>query len=111
MEGEKVGCLRGEFNITYYNEAKNHANYMATVERQSHYGFKQRNKRLGGCVEICCESWPNQSLAKAAKDAFTVSWPTSPDHWRVAVTPCKYFGCAMAKGRNGITYTCIIVSY
>ena len=68
--------------------------------------------RLGGnCAEICSESWPGQTLAETAEDAFQFSWPASPGHWKVAIEPCKHFGAAMTRGKNGITYTCIIVSY
>lgn len=109
---KEVSALRGEFNIKFYNEAKKHANYMAKHGIQSHDNFISRSKRLGGnCAEACCESWPGQTLEEAAKDAFFVSWPASPSHWKIATTPCKYFGIAMTTGVNGITYTCCIVGY
>ena len=111
-EGEAAGCLNGDFNIIYYKEAKAHADYMARNCRQSHDGFSSRANRLGGkCAEACSESWRGQSLEEAARDAFFVSWPASPGHWKIAVTPCKYYGIAASRGKNNIIYTCCIVGY
>ena len=118
VEGKKAGCLNGEFNINFYKEAKKHADYMAKYGRQSHDDFINRKNRLSGdCAEICCESWPGQTLGGAAKDAFTVSWPASSNHWRTAIKACKYYGIASSVGnprlnnQGPIIYTCLIVGY
>jgi hypothetical protein len=63
------------------------ASYQAHVGVQGHQNFSSRaaltmQKFPGAQVsEICAESWPGQSAAEAAGDAYTC-WKQSPGHWK-----------------------------
>ena len=85
--------------------------------RGGHPGFDGRFQQAlssslcGSCSEIAAESWPWQahdSMDSLGKEMFHC-WQQSPGHWQTASTRHRWFGAAMAQGRNGIWYACIIV--
>ena len=98
--------------------AREHALYQAGACHQGHQRWEQRVARLQRQMprcefaEICAESWPEQdgqSQAALQAEMFRC-WRQSPGHWSVARRRHKYFGGALARGRNGIWYACIIVA-
>lgn len=97
--------------------AAEHAAYQAEHRRQGHQGFQGRYERitaagLGPSAEICAESWPwqdSEGLEALGAEMFR-SWGHSPGHWRVASAPHRWFGAGMARGSNGIWYSCILVA-
>jgi hypothetical protein len=96
--------------------AQNHANYMARVRFQGHQGWGsgrfQESKQVTGCgtaSEICNESWPNVSIWEASLESWR-AWKTSSGHWRTANGRPIFYGAAIARGSNGIWYSCIITA-
>jgi uncharacterized protein YkwD len=96
--------------------AEKHARSMATRRYQDHSGWDRRfqdiyrtwpNGKLTRASEICAESWPGDSAKKAAAGCWK-DWKTSPGHWKTASGKPTRFGVAMARGKNGIYYICII---
>ena len=114
----KCQCVLGDFKTAFYWEAERHSRYMAKHGRQNHDFFIKRVKRLQllfpECrefAEICSESWPGQTIKETAWDAFNISWPASPGHYKIAKARSKYWAGAIVKGKNGICYVTIIVAY
>ena len=107
----------GTLNPVFVEACEEHVKLMAQHNQQGHPGWYNRYLYLRRrfpklrIVEIASQSWPNQTLQEAAKDAFTISWPASPGHWRVANMSCIFYGASMKQGRNGITYCSMIVGY
>jgi len=100
--------------------AEKHARSMAIRKHQDHNGWDRRfhnihaafrrspiPKSLDKVSEICAESWPGDSAKKAAAGCWK-DWKTSPGHWSTASGKPTRFGVAMARGKNGIYYICII---
>ena len=98
--------------------AQKHAQYMADARRQGHQGWEQRWQQLTKDTgykdirEICAETWPEQALLpeSARWDEAVHCWQQSPGHWSVAKRKWAAYGAAMAKGRDGVWYCCIIVA-
>ena len=97
--------------------ARQGAQMQAQQCRGGHPGFDGRFQQAlssslcGSCSEIAAESWPWQahdSMDSLGKEMFHC-WQQSPGHWQTASTRHRWFGAAMAQGRNGIWYACIIV--
>lgn len=107
----------GTLHPDFVEASEEHVAMQARNRRQGHPGWRSRYAQLQAkhpnlrIAEIASESWPNQTLAEAAKDAFTVSWPASPGHWAIANKKCVYYGTSMKRSRNGITYTSMVVGY
>lgn len=97
--------------------ADEHATYMARTCRQGHQRFDSRFQRIRrelnmSAAEICAESWRRQAdlpLEQVGHEMFKC-WRQSPGHWRTASRKHRFWGGSMAKGRNGIWYSCIIVA-
>ena len=100
--------------------AGSHARSMATRQHQDHNGWERRfhnihdefrrspiPKTLDNVSEICAESWPGDDAKTAAAGCWK-DWKTSPGHWKTASGKPTRFGVAMARGKNGIYYICII---
>jgi hypothetical protein len=91
--------------------AQGYANYMAARNAQGfHEGWSERYATATEALrdysafrEISAESWPWQNEVQSATEMFT-SWRQSPGHWSVANGPCRIYGYAMARGRNGTFY-------
>jgi hypothetical protein len=88
------------------------ASYQAHVGVQGHQNFSSRaaltmQKFPGAQVsEICAESWPGQSAAEAAGDAYTC-WKQSPGHWKECNRKHSVYGYAMAYCESNKTwYSC-----
>jgi len=110
-------ACQSEHHPALQTAAEQHARYQARVCRQGHQRWAQRSEQLARKIpgvqfcEICAESWDRQRdepLPEIAREMYRC-WKQSPGHWRVASTRHRYFGAAMAQGRNGIWYACIIV--
>ncbi len=88
-----------------------HAIEQADVCFQSHNGFDQRAADVmrqfpGSEVsEIVAQSWAGQSDVESADDAYKC-WRQSPGHWKACNSPHTWYGYSMARGRNGIWYSC-----
>ena len=114
---EGAHICESEINQFMMDKAQTHAEYEA-VHGQGHQGFSDRVAALQLQVgpyqyaEICAESWPEQKDATPEELGveFFKCWKTSSGHWRVASKPHKYFGVGVAKGRNGVYYSCILVA-
>ena len=98
--------------------ASEHANYMARIGVQGHQEFDSRFQKIiqagvgRTAAEICAESWDwqvSESMYALGWEMFKC-WSQSPGHWSVASKKHIYFGAAMAKGSNGVWYSCIIVA-
>jgi len=85
---------------------------------QGHHDWDRRFRKLQvelpgmTPAEICAESWydqRNDSPAELGYEMFKC-WHWSPGHWNVAKRQHTYWGGSMAKGQNGIWYSCIIVA-
>ena len=96
--------------------AEQHARSMATRQHQDHTGWQRRYHSihadfrphsLSKVSEICAESWPGDDVQTAAAGCWK-DWKTSPGHWSTAAGRPLRFGVAMARGKNGIYYICII---
>ena len=97
--------------------AEQHAWSMARRCHQDHSGFaggrSSQVMQIAGCreaSEICAESWPNQTLWEASLDAWWC-WRQSPSHWRTANGRPRLYGAGIARGRNGIWYSCIVAAW
>jgi len=97
--------------------AQRHAEYMARNRRQGHDGFSNRADIIRGgldgvreVAEICAESWPKQCDCTTAElwAEFVKCWRQSSGHWSVACRKHRFIGAAMAQGKNGVFYGCII---
>ena len=97
--------------------ATKHAEYQARVRTQGHQNFNKRSQEIMNAglgretAEICAESWKrqeNDSMFDLGWEMFKC-WKESPGHWSVASKQHRYFGADMAKGSNGVWYSCIIV--
>ncbi len=96
--------------------AQQHADYMARVEVQGHQRWNMRSQaalHTTGCesvAEICTESWERQRDDPPEKlwAEFVRCWRQSPEHWWTASRRHKYIGAAMAQGKNGVWYGCVI---
>ncbi len=110
-----VRVHRSSRNDLLMSLAKEHAESMASRERQDHDGFIARAATVAkelklSAAEICAESWASQSSDSEASlwmEAFR-SWKRSPKHWIVAGRRHAAYGYAMSKGSDGIWYFCII---
>jgi len=98
--------------------AGKHAQYQADRQLQGHQLWDRRYRELQakmpgyGFAEIAAESWKwqqHESMKALGYEMFKC-WKYSSGHWRVASKRHKYWGGAMAMGRNGIWYACIIVA-
>jgi hypothetical protein len=75
------------------------------------YGEIRRVLNMRG-VEVTAESWPwqvNDPPVALARDAFR-SWSYSSGHWRVVSTPHRRYGDGLAKSKQGVWFTTIIVA-
>lgn len=97
--------------------AEQHARSMARRCRQDHNGWEggrfYSSMRASGCPEvseICAESWPGQTLWEASLDAWKC-WQQSPSHWRTANGRPTLYGAGIARGRNGVWYSCIVAAW
>jgi uncharacterized protein YkwD len=99
-------------------KARAHARSMAARRHQDHNGWERRyvnihdefrraSKDLARVSEICAESWPGDDAKTAAAGCWK-DWKTSPGHWQTAAGRPTRFGVAMARGKNGVYYICII---
>lgn len=94
--------------------AEVHARSMATRQHQDHNGWDHRFQdiyrtlpNMKEASEICAESWPDETMEEAAAGCWK-DWKQSPGHWRTANGKPDLYGVAMARGKNGIWYICII---
>jgi hypothetical protein len=95
-----------------------HAQDQARRQLQGHHNWERRfhelMRQMDGMIptEICAESWPeqaNDTMKELGYEMF-VCWKQSSGHWNCAQKKHRYWGGAMAKGRNGIWYSCIITA-
>ena len=107
---EAPASTQGIFHTVLADEAKEHANYQASILLQGHHSWDSRfhriNSKLPGGVlaqEVVAESWPNESLVEAAVDCVH-SWRQSPGHWGAVRSRQPLFGYDIKRGRNGIWY-------
>ena len=118
IEGNIIGVkslINGKQHPLLQKEAEAHAAYQAKVKRQGHQGWAFRVSRIRSAIadctsfeEVANESWPSQNQNAAAKEMYK-SWKQSKGHWAIVNGGCKYYGCAMVKGDNGVWYACFIV--
>ncbi len=109
-------ALKSPRSVTLTWVALDHAESMARRQHQDHQGFAGRAKaakKATGCneiTEICAESWKWQKDDSPEKlwVEFVRCWKQSRSHWSVANRKHKYFGAAMAQGKNGVWYGVII---
>ncbi|MDG2206813.1 MAG: hypothetical protein P8K78_02810 [Pirellulales bacterium] len=86
-----------------------HAQRQARAQRQGHQRWDQRFHEIwrlvGGKppVEICAESWPEESLLTACLGCVH-AWRQSAGHWRAVVSGHASFGYDICRGNNGIWY-------
>lgn len=89
--------------------ATQHAQRQANLQRQGHHHWDQRFRKLwpivGGKppVEICAESWPDESLLRACLGCVH-AWRQSAGHWRAVANERAFFGYDICRGKNGIWY-------
>jgi hypothetical protein len=109
--------LTGRRHPVLQKMAEEQAAYQARIQKQGHWNWKQRVKVLyrdmpdcGAFGECVAESWKNQSTEDAAKEMYH-SWKQSPEHWKAINGRCDYYGYAMAKGRNGVWYSCALFGH
>jgi len=86
---------------------------------QGHHNWDRRFRELSAklpgylVTEIVAESWDRQfnetSMTVLGRTMFE-SWHWSSGHWNVAKRKHDYWGGSMAKGRNGIWYSCILTA-
>ncbi len=109
--------LTGTLNADFVKAAELHATLQAVQNRQGHplwfrrYMTLQRKYPGVQIAEVASQSWRGQTMAEAAKDAFTVSWPASPGHWQFVNKKAIFYGVSMRRGSNGIIYTSMIIGY
>ncbi len=109
--------VTGTLNADFVRAAEVHATLQAAHNRQGHPQWVRRYRDLHRMyprvqiAEIASQSWRGQTMAEAATDAFTVSWPASPGHWMIANKKAIFYGASMRRGSNGIIYTSMIVGY
>ena len=98
--------------------AQQHVDSMARVQYQSHQGFGRRASEIRDALgvrevaEICAESWERQrdDTPEQLWVEFVKCWKQSPGHWKTASVKHKWIGAAMARGKNGIWYGCIVAA-
>lgn len=111
---ERPGSTVGNFHPLLAGEAEKHSSHQASILLQGHHNWENRYHQISarlnekaeaaaGPVEVCAESWPNQSLVDAAIDCVH-SWRQSPGHWNAVRERHGLFGFDMKRGKNGIWY-------
>ena len=94
---EKPASTDGEPSRDLLEEAQNHSQYQAAIERQGHHYWASRFVRIvarlpGGLTarEVCAESWPGQRLVDAAIECVRC-WRLSDGHWSRRAVPQPLF--------------------
>jgi hypothetical protein len=107
---DKPASTDGQPSPELLEEAQNHSEYQAAIERQGHHYWASRFSRIvarlpGGLTarEVCAESWPGQRLVDAAIECVRC-WRLSDGHWSAVRAPNHCFGYDMRCGNNGVWY-------
>lgn len=114
--GRRIGVQSiktGQVHPTLQKLAQDQANYCAYYCVQGHQlwskQFQDHYRHFPQIRSVVAESWPHQSLAAGSAECFE-SWQISPGHWAHCNSPCRYYGLAIARGKNGVWYGCGIFS-
>lgn len=103
--------MTGQQHPTLQKMAESVASMQASIKWQYHWEWNQRFDQLQNtfpgmiCKEVVNESWPGQDQEAAAREMYR-SWERSSGHWSGVNGPCKYYGYAMCRGKNGVWYAC-----
>ena len=95
--------------------AAEHSRRQASLGRQGHQRWESRFHRIwsqvGGKppVEVCAESWPDESLLTACLGCVH-AWRQSAGHWRAVVGNPSFYGYDIRRGKNRIWYATGIFS-
>ena len=107
---EAPASTQGIFHNALADEAKEHADYQASILVQGHHSWESRFHRINAKLpagvmaqEVVAESWPNEGLVEAAVDCVH-SWRQSPGHWGAVRRRHPLFGYDIKRGRNGVWY-------
>jgi len=106
---ERPESTSGTSSPALVGAAAAHAQRQARAQRQGHQRWDQRFheiwRSVGGAppVEICAESWPEESLLTACLGCVH-AWRQSGGHWRTVVSGHASFGYDICRGKNGIWY-------
>lgn len=107
-EGPQSIC--GDWNPVLAKAAESHSTHQAELKNQGHQGWPTRFQRLRDQLgqnskpkEVCAESWPGQSLLKAAEEC-VASWHQSPGHWKAVSSRQAAYAYDMKQGSNGVWY-------
>jgi uncharacterized protein YkwD len=95
--------------------AQEAANTMASNGTCGHPNFQSRFERAqamgyGNVQEIAAQSWQWEAAAGYWElwQSAVESWKHSPGHWKTACRRHRAVGCAMAQGRDGTWFFCIL---
>lgn len=117
-----VKCLDGLRDPFLVEQAQSAANILAANGERAywtdgHPGWDSRfrliSSTLGmGVSEVTAFSWPDSSEKPTPEivSGLYYDWQRSPGHWSVVSRPHKRFGDGIARSRNGIWYSTIIVA-
>lgn len=106
---ERPESTSGTSSPALVGAAAAHAQRQARAQRQGHQRWDQRFheiwRSVGGKppVEICAESWPEESLLTACLGCVH-AWRQSAGHWRAVISGHASFGYDIYRGKNGIWY-------